>query len=127
MPNTTFALSRFRNRTGTSSWRVSGWLAGVRIRKNFKFRKEVEAEKLVFQTRFAQLDAGVRSATTFLTDEQLRDAEAAFRQRTDRPESLGFYLNFAMASYRPPERWEPLAEAVAEYLAGKRQEHTQGD
>ena len=127
MPNTTLlssrALSRFRNRNGTSSWRVSG----VRIRKNFKSRKEVEAEKLVFQTRFAQLDAGVRSATSFLTGEQLWEAEAAFRQRTDRPESLGFYLNFALANYRPPERWKPLAEAVAEYLAGKRQEHTQGD
>ena len=97
MPNTTLlssrALSRSRNCNGTSSWRVSGWLAGVRIRKNFKTRKEAGVEKLVFQTRFAQLDAGVRSATTFLTDEQLRDAEAAFRQLTDRPESLGFYLN----------------------------------
>ena len=54
MPNTTLlssgALSRFRNRNGTSSWRVSGWLAGVRNRKNFKTCKAAAAGKLVLES-----------------------------------------------------------------------------
>ena len=56
MPNTTLlssgGLSRFWNRDGTSSWRVSGWLAGVRNRKNFKTREEAAAGKLVLESQF---------------------------------------------------------------------------
>jgi hypothetical protein len=40
MKLTEFAVSRFKNRNGATSWRVSGWLHGVRIRKNFKAREE---------------------------------------------------------------------------------------
>lgn len=39
MPTTQFAVTRFENRNGTVSWNVSGLLAGVRIRKNFKTRE----------------------------------------------------------------------------------------
>jgi len=71
MPNTTLlssgALSRYKNRNGTISWKVSGWLAGVRIRKNFKTREEAAAENPVLQVRFSQLDAGIRSTAKFLT------------------------------------------------------------
>jgi hypothetical protein len=35
-----FAVSRYENRNGVSSWRVAGWLHGVRIRKNFKTKEE---------------------------------------------------------------------------------------
>ncbi len=38
--NTKFAVSRFENRNGVTSWRVSGFLHGVRIRWNFKNRAE---------------------------------------------------------------------------------------
>jgi hypothetical protein len=31
-----FAVSRFENRNGVTSWRVDGRLHGVRIRRNFK-------------------------------------------------------------------------------------------
>jgi hypothetical protein len=36
----TFTVGRYENRSGVSSWRVAGWLHGVRIRKNFKTREE---------------------------------------------------------------------------------------
>jgi hypothetical protein len=39
-----FVVSRFENRNGVTSWRVSGLLHGVRIRKNFKTREEAAAE-----------------------------------------------------------------------------------
>jgi hypothetical protein len=39
-----FDAVRFKNRNGVGSSRVSGWLHGVRIRKNFKTRGEAAAD-----------------------------------------------------------------------------------
>ncbi|HEX9782545.1 MAG TPA: hypothetical protein VGA56_07410 [Opitutaceae bacterium] len=81
MTDTTLAVSRFENRNGVTSWRVSGWLAGVRIRKNFKSLAEAAAEKATLEIQAT----GIRSAATFLSDDQLREAEAAFQRLKDRP------------------------------------------
>lgn len=123
MLDTSFTVSRFKNRNGVSSWRVSGWLAGVRIRKNVPSREAAAVEKAALEAKAAQIAGGVRSATTFMTDEQLRESEAAFRRLEGRPKSLLFYLDYAIANYRAPEREMPLADAVAEYVATKRREH----
>jgi hypothetical protein len=77
VPDTEFRVSQFKNRNGVTSWRVSGWLAGVRIRKNFRSKAEAAAEKGTLDIQAAQLAAGVRSAATFLIDPQLREAESA--------------------------------------------------
>ena len=45
MSPSAFIVSRFVNRNGITSWRVDGRLHGLRIRKNFKYRVEVGAEK----------------------------------------------------------------------------------
>ena len=71
MSHTEFSLDRFENRNGVISWRVSGWLAGVRIRKNLKTREEAAAEKASLEIKAIQLASGIRLATTFLTDDQL--------------------------------------------------------
>ncbi len=42
MADKSFDVSRFVNRNGVTSWRVSGWLHGLRFRKNFKTRQEKE-------------------------------------------------------------------------------------
>jgi len=123
MPEQAFTVCRFENRNGVTSWRVSGWLAGVRIRKNLKTREDAAAEKAALDAKAAQIAGGVRSATTFLSDDQLRESEAAFRRLESQPKSLLFYLDFALANYRAPEREMPLAQAVAEYVATKRREH----
>lgn len=123
MPDHEFQVSQFTNRNGVISWRVSGWLAGVRIRKNFKSRQEAAAEKGVLDIRAAQLAAGMRSAATFLTDAQLREAESAFRGLQGLPKTLSFYLDFAIANYRDPLPAKPLSEALAAYVAAKRREH----
>jgi hypothetical protein len=68
----TFAVSRFLNRNGVISWRVAGWLHGVRIRKNLKTKEEAAAEKAALELKAMQATSGLRSATTFLADEQLR-------------------------------------------------------
>jgi hypothetical protein len=93
MTDTTFALTRFDNRNGTTSWRISGWLASVRIRKNFKSREEAAAEKASLEIKAAQITSGLRIATTFLSDVQLRQAETAFRRLADQPRPLGFFLD----------------------------------
>jgi hypothetical protein len=120
MNQTAFAVTRFQNRNGVTSWRVTGWLHGVRIRKNFKSKEEAAAEKAALELKALQFASGVRAATTFLTDEQLREAEAAFQRITGNARSLSFLLDYALTNYREPARQQPLADAVAEYCVEPR-------
>jgi hypothetical protein len=119
MNHTTFIVTRFNNKTGTVSWRVSGNLHGIRIRKNFRSREEAGAERAALELRALQSARGLRASPTFLTDDQLREAEAAFRTLADRPRSLTAYLDYALAHYREAEREVPLAAAVDEYVVSK--------
>jgi len=123
MKPSNFSLARFSNRNGTVSWRVAGWLADVRIRKNFKSREEAAAEKAALEAKALQHASGLRLASTFLTDAQLRDAEAVFRRIADRSDgvtrSLGALVDYALAHFREVGRPRPLAECVATYLAAK--------
>jgi hypothetical protein len=80
-----FAVSRFENRNSVISWRVAGWLHGVRIRKNFKSKEEAAAEKAVLELKALQIDAGLRTSATCLSEEQVREAESAFNRLKDRP------------------------------------------
>jgi integrase len=121
----TFAVSRFLNRNGVISWRVAGWLHGVRIRKNFKIREAAAAEKAALELRAMQATSGLRSATTFLVDEQLRQAETAFRRLAGKPHPLSFYLDYALGNYREPVNQKLLTEAVTEYVAMKEHEREQ--
>jgi integrase len=121
-----FAVSRFENRNGVTSWRVSGFLHGVRIRKNLKTREEAAAEKAALERKSEQIDAGLLSVMTCLTAEQVRDAEAGFHRLSGQPHSLAFCIDYTLTNYRAPEREKPLNEAVTEYLAFKRQEHGRG-
>ena len=124
MANTTsFEIARFKNRNGTASWRVSGWLHGSRMRKNFKSREEAAAEKTVLEIRAAQAATGLRPTTTFLADIQLREAEDAFRRLDGRNRSLLFYLDYALANFREPQQEKPLNEAINDYVAGKQKEN----
>jgi integrase len=118
-----FSVARFRNRNGSHSWRVSGWLYGLRIRKNFKSREEAAAEKSALELKALQANSGLRLAPTFLTDDQLREAEIAFRRIGGQPHSLLFYLERAVANFREPERDPQLADAVTQYVAAKATEH----
>ena len=72
-----------------------------------------------------QAETGIRTTATRLTDAQLHEAEAAFRRLADAPKSLSFYLDFALANYRAPDREQTLADAVTTYLAFKQREHDQ--
>jgi hypothetical protein len=45
MSDSTFGVTRYENRNGVISWRVSGWLDGLRVRKNFKSREDAKVKK----------------------------------------------------------------------------------
>jgi integrase len=121
--HTAFAVSRFENRNGVTSWRVDGRLHGLRIRRNFKSREAAAAEKDALEVKALHAAAGLHAATTFLSEDQLREAESVFRRLAARPRSLTCYLDYAPANYRELERDVPLAVAIDEYVATKRKEH----
>jgi integrase len=115
-----FVISQFTNPSGEIVFRVDGRIDGKRIRRNFKTRADAEAERRLLKVQRLQGDAGLRTAITRLTDEQLHEAEAAFLRLKDNPQSLLTYLECGLANYRSPEQEKPLAEAVTEYLATKK-------
>ncbi len=125
MKENQFTLQPYENAGGGMSWRVTGWLGGVRIRKNFKLREEAAAEKATLQIRAAQIAGGMRTAITTLSDAELRDAEIAVRRITGLPRPLSFYVDYALANYREPQEQKKLSEAIAEYVAAKQHEHEQ--
>jgi hypothetical protein len=122
----TFAVIRYKNRNGVTSWRVSGWLRGVRIRKNFKTREEAGADKAAMELGAEQAASGLRSISTCLTIEQVRESEAAFQRLGTRSRSLSFYLDYALTNYRDPVNDKPVVEAAREYLALREMDHDQG-
>jgi hypothetical protein len=121
----TFAVSRFENRNGVPSWRVAGWLHGIRIRKNFKTREEAAAEKSVLEIKALEEASGLRAIATALTERQVREAEALFQRVAGKAHPLSFYVDFALANYRELEQQKILTEAVAEYCTAKQHEHEQ--
>jgi len=120
-----FVVRRFENRNGVISWRVAGWLHGVRIRKNFKSQEEAAAEKAELKVTALRLTSNLRFVTTCLTEAEVREAEGVFRRISGKPHSLSFLVDYALANYREPARPQPLADALAEYLAAKTREHEQ--
>jgi hypothetical protein len=122
MNQTEFDVTRFTNRNGTTSWRVTGWLHGLRVRKNFKTREEAAAEKSVFEVKAAQTASGMRTVATSLTIEQIREAEAVFQRLRSTPCPLSFYVDFALSNYKEPDQQKKLAAACADYIAAKQRE-----
>jgi integrase len=118
-----FVVRRFKNPSGACSWRTSGWLHGVRIRRNFKTREEAAAHKAALEIQALQATASLRPQATCLAPDQLREAEALFHRIAGCPQSLSFYVDFALANYRAPTQQKPLAEAIGEYVAFKTKEH----
>ena len=119
---TNFSISRFSNRNGATSWRVSGLLGSVRIRKNFKTRDEAAAEKATLEIKAQQIDSCDQSILTHLTESQVREAEAVFQRLADKQHPLAFYVDYALANYREPEAQILLTAAVGEYIAARKRD-----
>lgn len=127
MNQTGFAVSQFENRNGITSWRVAGWLHGVRIRKNFKTKEEAAAEKAALELNALQAASGLRATATSLSNEQIREAEAVFRRLEGRTRSLGFYVEFALTNYRDPVRDVSVTDATKDYVAMREVDFKQGN
>ena len=126
MNQSPFVVSRFQNRNGSFSWRVDGRLSGVRIRRNFKTQEEASAEKATLEIKAAHIESGRPSQiATFLTLEQVRDAEAAFRRLQAAGISLLFCADFTLANYSKPAGDMALADAAKAYYAAKERERDQ--
>ena len=97
MDQTEFTISRFKNRTGSVSWRVTGYLHDIRVRKNFATREEAAAEKAVLEIKAIQAASGQRAAVTSLSDVQLREAESLFLRVAGTPRTLTFDVDHALA------------------------------
>jgi integrase len=123
-PNS-FVISQFTNPSGEIVFRVSGWLDGKRLRKNFPTRPEAEAERQILEVQRLRTETGVRTTVTRLSEDQLQEAEAIFRRLAGRPRPPSFYIEYALANYREPLTQKPLTEAVAEYIATKDHERVQ--
>lgn len=122
MDHTQFNVSRFENKTGSVSWRVTGYLHGIRVRKNFPTREEAAAEKAALEIKAIQAASGQRAAVTSLNDAQLREAESLFHRVAGKPRTLAFYVDYALANYREPEHQKKVSDAVTDYVAAKKRE-----
>lgn len=120
-----FVITSFTNPSGDVVFRVSGWLDGKRVRKNFPTRAEADAERQVLEVQRAQGETGIRTAITRLTDEQLREAEVLFARVQEQSRPLTFYLDFALSNYREPQTQKLLTEAVTDYTVTKDHEFAQ--
>lgn len=126
MAHRSFTVSRFKNRNGAFSFRVEGSLNGVRIRRNFKTQEEAAAEKSALEIKALQISTNLRAVTTHLSEEQVREAEAAFRRLAGKAQSISFCVDYTLANYREPVAQQRLAAAVADYVATKTREQAQG-
>jgi hypothetical protein len=63
-----FVVTPFKNPSGAIVYRVTGWLDGLRFRKNFQTREDAAAEKAALEIKALQATAGMRAAMTFLPD-----------------------------------------------------------
>ena len=120
-----FDVIQFTNRNGTKSWRVTGWLHDLRVRKNFKTPEEAAAEASALEIKALNADNGLHTIATVLTADQVREAEAVFHRLTGKTRPLSFFVEYALTHYRAPEQQKPLNQAIADYVAAKEHEFEQ--
>ena len=125
MSQTRYTVIRFENRNGVLSWRVSGILHGIRIRKNFSNLQDAAAEKAALEIKALQSTSGLYTVATTLTQERVREAEALFHRMEGKSRPLSFYVDYALANYRESDQQKPLDQGVAEYIASKEHEYAQ--
>jgi hypothetical protein len=97
-----------------STFRISGWLRGRRVRKQFKSEAEAVGALQRYEIDAANAEAAdahqVRPVNTVLCVEQVREAEAVFHRLGSR--SLSFAADWFLEHYRPPLVAKALPDAV---------------
>ncbi len=101
------------------TFRVTGWLHGKRIRKQFISRAEALGEKNALEVEAANAGGEVRARVTRLSVEQLAEAESAFIRLG--PRSLSAAVEWFLATYKPPVTEMTLQAAETAFLADRKQ------
>ena len=79
-----FAILEFTNRTGSQSWRVSGYKRdGTRIRENFAELPRAQARQLELEGEYLKQERDTALRATKLTADQLQLAEVAIIKLSD--------------------------------------------
>ncbi|MGF1453630.1 MAG: tyrosine-type recombinase/integrase [Opitutales bacterium] len=111
-------VQKYKNRSGTWSWRVTGTVNGERIRKNFASHAEALNEKQHYNDILAQ-DSRFRNAVTSLTDAQLAEAQDAF-DRLAGNYSLRETVDFFLKNYHAPVCDYTVGQVLEDFYADKR-------
>ena len=100
----------------SSSWLVTGYkIDGERVRKKFKTKLRAESHKHSLSLEVA--DGGLRTIATKLTEEQLEDAQAAFRLLSEGDTLLGA-VSFYRDNYKRTSGL-PLDQAIFQFIESK--------
>ncbi len=111
-----FRIRRVRVRVGDCAYwtyRLTGWLQGRRIRKQFKTEAEAIGAKQLNEIAAANADLQIRPVNTSLSSAQLREAEAVFHRLGG--QSLSFAVDWFLGNYRPPLVAKDLSAAVVAF------------
>lgn len=134
-----FKITEFLNRSGTTSWRVSGTKKnGTRIRKNYAERSEAYQALADLESEFDGQPEIQKAKRTRLSHEQLAEAEAIFKLAPTRniTKMVRHYLNledrvrakrinletaisFVESHYHAEKRSLTMTEAYDEFVASK--------
>lgn len=116
--NEKIKVTKFKNRGGSYSWRVTGTVNGERIRKNFASHAEALNEKQQYNNVLS-LDTQHRTAVTTLSDGQIAEAQDAFERLGD-DHSLRFAVDYFLANYRAPNCDYTVSGVLEDFYADKR-------
>lgn len=114
-----FKVTAFTNRTGSTSWRVSGTKRdGERVRENFIDQPAAQARQIELETEFLRGHAETTIRATKLSAEQVQLAEVAFIKLADDWERLLDAVEYwKRTGSTIPTESPRLDDAVDQYLA----------
>ena len=101
-----------------ATYRLTGWLNGKRIRKQFKDRAEADGEKQRLEVEAANTDSAIRAMNTRLTSQQIAEAESAFARLAGK--SLSAAVDWYLTTYKAPVTNKPLSDAAIAFLADRK-------
>lgn len=115
----------FENAGGTASWRVSGMHEGKQVRKNFPTEAQAMAYKDTLLIAQSNIESALVRRPTWLSEEQLREAEVATKALGGRPLSMA--VDYFNQHYTEPVVKITVREALEKFLAQKRLDNLRED
>ena len=119
-----YNIGSYTNPSGTEVYRVSGRTPeGEQVRRNFRTYEEAVGCKAELEIAAFNAVQAVNLKRTRLTDEQLAEAEAAFKKLEGTGHSLTGAVDFLLRNWRPSLIQKTVSAAAAEFLEDKQAGH----